>query len=116
MDQLVLLTKFSCANNKIRKLHPRMAVWTELEELYLSHNEITDIPKSFGSFRKLKELQLGWNEGLETLPEGMANNRTLSQVDVRECSGDFNLHKSFAALPHCRWQGWGAKKGKKKKK
>lgn len=115
-DALNKLVKFSCSNNALRKIDPRMAVWNDLEELYLSHNELTEVPASFGAFRKLKEFQIGANPDLETLPESMAFNRQLSQVDCKDCAGTFSLPKAFQALPHCRWIGVKMGKDKKKKK
>lgn len=110
------MVKFSAANNKLKSLPPLMGCWEHIEELYLSHNDIKAVPFTFGAFRKLKELQISHNPILETLPKGMAENRSLLQVDIRECSAELTLDKQFQALPYCRWQGVKMGKGKDKKK
>ena len=60
-----------------------MGCWENIEELYLNHNDIKEVPFTFGAFRKLKEIQITHNPVVETLPKGMAENRSLLLVDIR---------------------------------
>ena len=67
---------------KLRELPEAIASLTELQQLYLSNNQLTELPEAIRSLSQLRVLYLSHNK-LTELPEAIASLTKLRQLDLK---------------------------------
>ena len=75
-------TALSLLGKGIKTIHPEIATLTSLNTLYLSYNQITEIPESLTNLTSLTTLYLHNNQITE-IPESLTNLTSLKELDLR---------------------------------
>nr|MDZ8043657.1 COR domain-containing protein [Nostoc sp. DedQUE02] len=76
---LTNLTELVLSDNRITQIPEEIANLTNLTHLYLSHNKITQIPEAITKLTNLTELDLSYNQ-ITQIPEAIANLTNLTQL------------------------------------
>lgn len=74
--------------NRLRALPDSVTACARLESLYASSNALRALPEELGSCGALRILTVNGNAPLKSLPESLADARTLSRVIAAACSID----------------------------
>eukprot|EP00656_Telonema_subtile_P008979 TRINITY_DN1419_c0_g1_i3.p1 TRINITY_DN1419_c0_g1~~TRINITY_DN1419_c0_g1_i3.p1 ORF type:complete len:439 (-),score=115.71 TRINITY_DN1419_c0_g1_i3:3-1319(-) len=99
--QLTNLRRVALARNKMRSLPTEVGEWRKVEEVYLSANDIERLPSSVANWSCLRELVCSNCENLAVIPAGLADIKSLLNLDLRETPAELpeEFSKISARIP-----------------
>ncbi|KAI9293049.1 Dbl homology domain-containing protein [Neoconidiobolus thromboides FSU 785] len=83
MDDFTSLTVLDLSYNKLEEFSSTFSKLTQLKELYLNHNYLTDIPSSIAHLKNLEILDVSYNKIVKISAQGVVKLVNLHHLNLR---------------------------------